>query len=284
MMLNKLIKIVTNNKMQINFLFAFSFLIIISSRAFAQDYKLVWSDEFNGTQLDTSNWEYQIGNHRGWGNNEKEYYLPGNVSVKNGYLIITAKKEDYKGFHYTSGRINTKNNCKWKYGKIEMRAKLPVGQGMWPAFWMMPAKPVYGSWPRSGEIDIMENLGNDSTTIHGTLHYGNVPPNNKFTGEPYKLTEGDFNNSFHTFTLIWEKNKIQWLVDGHVYQTLTKWYTVGGDYPAPFNQPFNIILNLAVGGYWPGYPDSTTVFPQKYVIDYVRVYQKIAKSTNDKDK
>lgn len=272
---------VSERKLQFNFLFLVSFLAIFLRSVVGQDYELVWSDEFNGTQLDTSKWEYQIGNNNGWGNNEKEYYLSNNVSVKDGYLTITAKKEKYKGFNYTSGRIITKNNLKWKYGKIEMRAKLPVGKGMWPAFWMMPASPVYGGWPRSGEIDIMENLGNDSTTVYGTIHYGDTPPNNKHTGKSYSLHEGNFNDSFHIFTLIWEKAKIQWLVDGHLYQTLSEWYTPGEKFPAPFNQPFNIILNLAVGGYWPGYPDSTTIFPQKYVIDYVRVYQKISKHSDD---
>lgn len=262
-------------------MFLIALLVFSLGKTLAQEYKLVWSDEFNGTKLDTSKWSYEIGNRRGWGNKEKEYYRAENAVVKDGYLTIIAKKEEYKGFDYSSARIRTIHKGDWKYGKFEMRAKLPMGKGMWPAFWMMPTDNVYGGWPVSGEIDIMEYLGNDSTTVYGTIHYGGRPPNNTHTGKPYTLSEGGFNNNFHTFTLIWEKGKIQWLVDGKIYQTQTKWYTTAASFPAPFNQKFHIILNLAVGGNWPGYPDSTTVFPQKYIIDYVRVYQRTDDSTNN---
>lgn len=264
-------------------LFIVVFSAAISAKSFSQDYKLVWSDEFNGTSLDTSKWSYQTGNRRGWGNNEKEYYRKENAVVKDGYLTIIAKKEKCKSFKYTSARIRTINKGEWKYGKIEMRAKLTAGQGIWPAFWMMPTDSKYGTWPQSGEIDIMENLGNDSTKVYGTIHYGGRPPKNKHTGASYTLAAGNFSNQFHTFTVIWEKGKIQWLVDGKVYETQTRWYTEAAPFPAPFNQKFHIILNLAVGGNWPGYPDSTTVFPQKYVIDYVRVYQRISNKQNNSE-
>ncbi len=262
------------NIKQTGYLFLIIFWGMISFQTFAQNYKLVWSDEFNGTELDSSKWSCQIGNHHGWGNNEKECYRVENAIVRDGYLTIVAKEENYKGFNYTSARIRTINKGDWKYGKFEMRAKLPVGKGMWPAFWMMPTNNVYGGWPVSGEIDIMEYLGHDSTTVYGTLHYGGRPPNNKHTGKPYKLDHGDFHNDFHIFTLIWEEGKVQWLVDGELYETQTEWTTTGGDFPAPFDQEFHIILNLAVGGNWPGYPDESTKFPQKFIVDYVRVYQK----------
>ena len=257
-------------------LFGFNVKVI-----FPQDYQLIWSDEFNGTKLDSTKWSYQIGNRHGWGNHEKEYYTSENAIVKDGYLTIIAKKENRDGFDYTSSRIRTINKGDWKYGKFEMRAKLPVGKSMWPAFWMMPTKSVYGGWPVSGEMDIMEYLGHDSTTVYGTLHYGGRPPDNKHTGKSFKLVEGDFHNQFHTFTLIWEKGKVQWLVDDSLYQTQTEWYTTAGEFPAPFDQEFHIILNLAVGGDWPGYPDEFTRFPQKFIVDYVRVYQETADSTKN---
>ncbi|MGD0038524.1 MAG: family 16 glycosylhydrolase [Bacteroidota bacterium] len=245
------------------------------NRNIAQEYKLVWSDEFDGTVLDLTKWEYQIGNGSGgWGNNEKEYYRSENAIVNNGYLKIVAKKENFGGFNYTSARISTIHKGDWRYGKIEMRAKMPVGKGMWPAFWMMPTDNIYGEWAASGEIDIMEYLGHDSTTVYGTLHFGDSWPSNTSKGMPYSLSNSDFNDNFHTYTLIWEEGKIQWFVDGELYQTQTSWYTSGGNYPAPFDQQFHILLNLAVGGNWPGDPDASTVFPQEYDIDYVRVYQK----------
>jgi beta-glucanase (GH16 family) len=151
---------------------------------------------------------------------------------------------------------------------------MPVGKGMWPAIWMMPTDNVYGGWAASGEIDIMEYLGHEANKVHGTLHYGGSPPGNKNSGKTYTLANGGFNDDFHTFTLIWEEGKIQWLVDGELYQTQTSWSTTGGSFPAPFDQRFHMILNLAVGGNWPGNPDATTVFPQEFVVDYVRVYQK----------
>jgi len=253
-------------------------------KSIAQDYQLVWSDEFDGTTLDLTKWECQIGNGSGgWGNNEKEYYRAENAVVKDGYLTIIAKKENYSGFDYTSARIRTIHKGDWKYGKIEMRAKMPIGKGMWPAFWMMPTDNVYGGWAASGEIDIMEYLGHDSNTVYGTLHYGGAWPNNVHTGTSHIIASGGFNDDFHIFTLIWEEGKIQWLVDGELYQTQTSWYTSGANFPAPFDQQFHIILNLAVGGNWPGNPDASTQFPQEYTIDYVRVYQKNATAINEKD-
>lgn len=250
------------------------FTVILSANLIAQDYKLVWADEFDGTALDTSKWSCQIGDRNGWGNNEMQYYRAENAVVNDGYLTIIAKKEKFETREYTSARIRTINKGDWKYGKIEMRAKMPIGQGIWPAFWMMPSKSVYGGWPVSGEIDIMEYLGHEPNIVHGTIHYGGSRPNNLYSGKPDTLESGDFHSDFHTFSVIWEEGKIQWFVDDSLYQTQTKWSSEGGEYPAPFDQEFHVILNLAVGGYWPGYPDSTTVFPQEYIVDYIRVYQK----------
>lgn len=257
-------------------LFLICLLAIISNDLFAQDYQLIWSDEFNGSMLDNSKWEHQIGNGSGgWGNNEKQYYRAENTVVSNGYLTITAKKENYNNFNYTSSRIRTINKGDWKYGKFEMRAKMPGGKGIWPAFWMMPTESIYGGWAASGEIDIMEYLGHETKKVYGTIHYGGSWPNNKSSGGSYSLTSGGFNDDFHTFTLIWEERKMEWFVDGILYSTKTNWNTAGHSFPAPFDQKFHFILNLAVGGNWPGYPDETTAFPQEYVIDYVRVYQTI---------
>ncbi|MFO7447353.1 MAG: glycoside hydrolase family 16 protein [Ignavibacteriaceae bacterium] len=275
-MLNPVKKIcikMLNAKINWFFIFIILFAVQINKTA-AQEYQLVWSDEFDGTALDTSKWEYQTGNaYNGWGNNEKQYYRAENAVVKDSHLFIIALKEEFEGFDYTSARIRTINKGDWKYGKIEMRAKMPVGQGIWPAFWMMPTKSIYGGWPVSGEIDIMEYLGHQPNMVHGTLHYGARPPENKYSGKPYTLENGSFHEDFHIFSVIWEEGKFEWFVDGVLYQTQTEWYTTGGVYPAPFDQEFHIILNLAVGGNWPGYPDESTVFPQEYIIDYVRVYQ-----------
>ena len=261
-----------------NYLIFFLLLVFLFTssckKIVAQDYNLVWADEFDGTSLDLSKWECQIGNGSGgWGNNEKQYYRSENAVVNNGFLTITAKKENYNNFNYTSSRIRTINKGDWKYGKFEMRAKLPFGKGIWPAFWMMPTDNVYGGWAASGEIDIMECLGHQPNIVYGTIHYGGAWPNNTSSGGSYTLSNGSFSDDFHTFSLVWEENKMQWFVDGVLYSTKTSWNTSGYSFPAPFDQRFHFLLNLAVGGNWPGYPDSTTTFPQEYVIDYVRVYQ-----------
>ncbi|MFO7447354.1 MAG: family 16 glycosylhydrolase [Ignavibacteriaceae bacterium] len=243
----------------------------------AQEYKLVWYDEFDGTAVDLSKWEFQIGNGQGgWGNNERQYYRAENASVEDGLLTITAKQESFNGFSYTSTRMRTLNKGDWKYGKLEIRAKMPFGKGIWPAIWMMPTDNVYGGWAASGEIDIMEYLGHETNKVHGTLHYGGSWPNNRNSGKSYSITGNGFNDDFHTFTIVWEEGRFDWYVDSVLYQTQTNWYTTGYEFPAPFDQRFHMILNMAVGGNWPGSPDSTTQFPQQFVIDYVRVYQQSA--------
>jgi len=238
-------------------------------------YQLVWSDEFDGTSLNMNNWSYQIMGDGG--NNEWQYYTsrPQNSWVANGALTIQALKEDYvvggQTYHYTSARLRTANKQDFLYGKFEARIKLPKGQGIWPAFWMMPTDSVYGGWAASGEIDIMESI-NQAGTIYGTLHFGGQWPNN--TSDGCLFSNGtDFSQTFHVYTIEWESTVFRWYVDGQLYCTKTSWWSSAAAYPAPFDQFFHFILNVAVGGNWPGYPDATTTFPQQMQIDYIRVYQ-----------
>lgn len=253
-------------------------LLIYNINLFSQDYELVWSDEFNSDTLDTSKWEFMIGDGTsiglpsGWGNNELQWYTDNNHSVEDGKLIISAKEESVSGKNYTSARIRTINKGDWKYGRFEFRAKFPIGQGIWPAIWMMPTDNVYGGWAASGEIDILEYLGHEPNKVHGTLHYGGNWPNNTQSQRSFELRAGNFHDDFHDFALEWEKREIRWYVDGNEYGRLNNWYTAA-PYPAPFDQRFYLILNLAVGGNWPGNPDGSTQFPQQFEIDYVRVYQ-----------
>ena len=241
----------------------------------AQDWTLVWSDEFDTPgPPDPTRWNYDIGGH-GWGNQELQYYTdrPDNVRVENGLLVIEAHEEAYQGNAYTSARLVTRGRAAWKYGRIEARIKLPFGQGIWPAFWMLPTDSPYGGWPAGGEIDIMEYLGHDTDRVYGTLHSGGGALGHRFSGTHYTLAEGTFADDFHTFALEWEPRRMRWYVDGELYQTQLSWSSAGGPYPAPFDTPFHILLNLAVGGEWPGLPDATTTFPQRMEVDYVRVYQ-----------
>ncbi|KAA3610095.1 MAG: glycoside hydrolase family 16 protein [Calditrichaeota bacterium] len=237
-------------------------------------WQLVWNDEFDSTAIDLQKWNFETGPD--WYNNEAQYYSGPyeNTLLANDLLVIEARKENREGREYTSSRMTTQFKGGWLYGKFEVRARMPSGKGLWPAIWMMPTHSSYGDWPRSGEIDIMELVGHDTKTVHGTLHYGDLPPNNIQSGTFYSSSSGnDFYEDFHVFTLEWEENDMRWYVDGELYQTQTQWFTVNGDYPAPFNREFFLILNVAVGGNWPGYPDETTNFPQRMYIDYVRVYQ-----------
>ena len=242
-------------------------------------WNLVWSDEFNGANIDLTKWEHEV-NGEGGGNNELQYYTDRDVNsfVEDGKLVIRALKETYTGpdgtRDYTSARLRTKYKGDWKYGRFEISAKLPIGQGLWPAIWMLPTDWIYGGWAASGEIDIMELLGQDPVRVYGTLHYGGEWPNNTQSGNSYVLTNGSFTSTFHVFTLEWEENKFRWYVDGILYQTQSSWYSANGDYPAPFDQRFHLLLNVAVGGNWPGNPDNTTTLPQSMIVDYVRVYKK----------
>ncbi len=249
----------------------------LSPSSIPEGWTLVWNDEFNSTSIDPDKW-----NHENWWpayvNNELQSYSddPAYSFLQAGNLNIVLRKAnpfDVNNPAYTSARMNTAWKGDWTYGRFDIRAKLPFGQGLWPAIWMMPTQAVYGSWPVSGEIDIMELVGHNPDVVHGTIHYGGNPPNNSQSGRSYQLSQGDFSDDFHLFTLEWEAGELRWYVDGNHYQTLTDWYTIGGNWPAPFDQDFHIILNVALGGPWAGDPDQSTSFPQTMSVDYVRVFQ-----------
>lgn len=241
-------------------------------------YELVWSDEFDGTTIDYSNWTHQIMPGADSGNNELQYYTnsSNNSWVANGNLVIRAIEENYYNHAYTSARLTSAGKRSFQYGRMEARIKLPTGEGMWPAFWMMPENWDTWGWASCGEIDIMEAVDVPLAT-HGTIHFGGNWPNNTSSGGSYSQSIGgspvDFSQDFHVYALEWEPNQMRWYVDGNLYSIKTSWWTSAGAYPAPFNKPFHFILNIAVGGNWPGPPDASTVFPQKMKVDYVRVYQ-----------
>lgn len=240
---------------------------------------LVWADEFDAVQLDPEAWFFESGDGSqygipGWGNNELEYYVPDNASLANGLLTIEARAESMNGFNHTSARINTRDRFAFRYGRIEARIRLPGGQGLWPAFWLLPQDDAYGTWAASGEIDIMEavNLGGaGDNKVHGTIHYGGPWPNNVLSSESY-LVPADATGEFHIYSLEWDTTEIRWYVDGVLFAMRNTWHSSGGNFPAPFDQHFYILLNVAVGGVWPGSPDASTVFPATMEVDYVRVY------------
>jgi beta-glucanase (GH16 family) len=231
---------------------------------------LVWSDEFSGSTIDRTNWTFDIGGG-GWGNNEYEFYTdrPENARIENGSLVIEARKERYRNRNYTSARLKSQGLRSWTYGRVEARIKIPYGQGIWPAFWMLGNDITTAGWPNCGELDIMENIGREPAIVHGTLHGPNYSGASGIGGQ-YTLATGVFSNDYHVFAVEWYPDHISWFVDNTLYMTKTT-----ADVPGVwvFNHPFFIILNVAVGGYWPGYPDATTTFPQFMQVDYVRVYQ-----------
>lgn len=241
------------------------------------NYELVWSDEFNYSGLpDSKKWSYDTdGNASGWGNNEAQYYTSErlkNSEVKDGFLHINAVKEDFEGKKYTSARLVTKSKGDWLYGKVEVRAKLPDGRGMWPAIWMLPTDWTYGGWPASGEIDIMENVGYDPYVIVASAHtqsYNHVIGTQKNA----KLTISDCYTEFHNYILEWDATEYRVYVDENLYFTFKnegKGFTVW-----PFDKRFHLLLNIAVGGNWGGVQGiDDTIFPRSMVVDYVRVYQK----------
>ncbi len=241
--------------------------------------QLVWSDEFDDVQLDPQGWYFETGDGSqygipGWGNNELQWYLADSSELENGVLRITARRASSNGRSYTSARISTRDRFAFRYGRIEARIRLPGGQGIWPAFWLLPQDEAYGGWAASGEIDIMEavNLGaSGGNTVHGTIHYGGAWPGNVYTGEQY-VVPADATSEFHVYALEWDTAELRWYVDDVLYSMQNYWYTPTENYPAPFDQPFYILLNVAVGGNFPGAPDGTTSFPVTMEVDYVRVY------------
>jgi len=237
-----------------------SYLPLVSKSVWNGMGTLVWQDEFDGNVLNPIKWNVAEGSY------DPDYHLIRNVSVSNGNLIITAKKEDMGVLHYTTGWITTKQN--WTYGRFEARAKLPTGKGLWPAFWMLPVTNHYGTGVASGEIDIMELWGNRPSEIKGTLHYG-WPW--RFISTPFNLSSGDFSQNYHIFTVEWQNGVIRWYVDNKLYKKEDWWFTSGGTFPAPFDRPFYIVLNVGIWAQVP--PDQSTVFPEQMIVDWVRVYQ-----------
>jgi len=244
-------------------------------------WKLVWSDEFNGNSLDTSKWNFNVGGD-GWGNNELQYYTDGeNIKVLNGKLILEARNMTFGGNEYTSARITTQGKASWTYGKIEARIKLPYGRGIWPAFWMLGENIDSAGYPNCGEIDIMEMVGSadgpENATIWGSLHRPrpDATESNEIKSETvsYKNAHGKwFNNNYHIFGIVWSSRQIQYYVDKHIFMKVSIPLS-GRDGYAVFRKPFFVVLNLAVGGDWPGSPDDTTNWPKQMEVDWVRVYQ-----------
>ena len=244
-------------------------------------YSLVWEDNFDGSSLNRNDWNVEL-HEPGWVNEELQEYVDSekNIFIENGNLVIRpVKSSGMNGkSYYTSGRISTQNKKDFTYGVFEARLKVPEGKGFLPAFWLMATdENIYGQWPRCGEIDIMEVHGSDTKTTYATIHYGNPHRQSQATKT---LDNGTFADGFHTYAVKWEPGEISWYVDGFLIHSENEWYSITegqGEitYPAPFDQPFYIILNLAVGGSWVGYPDRTTDFKNaRYEVDYVKVWQK----------
>ncbi len=233
----------------------------------ADTWSMVWSDEFDGNALNEQIWAYNIGTGiGGWGNNELQYYTnnPNNIEVSNGSLKITARQENFNGSNYTSSRIITNNLMEFKYGKIESRIKVPIGQGLWPAFWMLGANFETASWPQCGEIDIMEHINNESVT-NGTVHWNNN------TGHSYKGSAVPFDeNDFHVYAAIWDSTSVTFELDGHSYFRFP--FLESNNTEAIFRKEFFLLLNVAVGGNWPGNPDGSATFPASMEVDYIRIY------------
>ena len=239
----------------------------------ADNYELVWSDEFNGNSLDTNTWNYEIGTGSwGWGNNEQQYYTDRNIKVSNGTMKITAKREDYGGRKYTSSRITTKNKKNFKYGKIEARIKMPKFKGVWPAFWMLGANQDSVGWPKCGEIDIVEAI-NDENLVYGTLHWFHDPGNNNAdSGSSVAVAD---RTEYHVYGVEWTADKLRWYVDGKVYRTMD----VSNDSFSEVRKEYFVIFNMAIGGQWPGYNIDETAFPATMEVDWVRAYKKVEETT-----
>ena len=237
-------------------------------------YNLSWADEFDGDALDMNSYNFEIGdgcpNLCGWGNNELEYYTdePENIRVEDGRLIMTATRLGTEGFR--SARIQTKGKKEFRFGRIDVRAKLPEGRGLWPAIWMLGSNIDEVGWPACGEIDIMELVGHQPQVSHGTAHWGNSGEPSTFIGSSIS-SDKKFSEQFNVFSLVWEQNQIKWYMNETLFHTLTLADVQNASYR--FNAPFFMVFNVAVGGNWPGNPNASTVFPQSMEIDYIRVFQ-----------
>lgn len=269
---------------------------------------LVWNDEFDGDTIDRSKWDFEIGNgfydyrnHAwvpGWGNEELQYYTaePANAFQRDGVLHLRALKESLHGCGYTSARIRTKARdgralFAKQYGRFEFRARVPTGKGLWPAIWMLPLEERHGAWAASGEIDVMEIHAEDPHKVLGTTHFGSVFPNRALDTHVLPLPDGGSVEDWHVYAVEWEPGEIRWEFDGHQWARQDFWWscsrTVDGagvpaagpedinPWPAPFDQPFYLVMNVAVGGNFPGAPDAATRFPAELAVDYVRVYDRV---------
>ena len=238
------------------------------------NYTLVWNDEFEGNSLSSADWNYEIGTgNNGWGNNELQYYTDENTRFQDGLLIIEAKQELTNGSNYSSSRITTQNKQSFKYGRIDIRAALPYGQGLWPALWMLGNDISSVGWPYCGEIDIMELVGGEVSgggddVVHGTVHWDNGGSYANY-GQSNTLPEGIFANEFHVFSIVWDEQSITWYRDDIQYNIID----ITPANMTEFHQEFFFIFNVAVGGNWPGSPNTETEFPQTMIVDYVRVFQ-----------
>lgn len=241
----------------------------------ADTWQQTWSDEFDaaaGTSIDGDDWNFDLG-AGGWGNNELQTYTNNTNNVAHdgaGNLVITARKN---GNNYTSGRIHTLGKVEQTYGRVEARIKVPTGQGVWPAFWMLGADFPDVGWPRTGEIDIMEHIGSAPDTVHGTIHGPGYSGGNGRSGSYTLPNNGAFPDDFHTFAVEWLPNEIKWYVDDQLYHTRTPQDVGENDWV--FDHDFFVIFNVAVGGNWPGYPDASTSFPQQMKVDYVRMFERV---------
>ncbi len=241
----------------------------------ADAYELVWSDEFEQPgPPDSTKWNYDVGGH-GWGNNELQFYTKGrpeNARVEGGKLIIEARKEPWDSSNYTSAKLISRGKQSWLYGKFEVSAKLPKGRGTWPAIWMMPEKDTHGGWPTSGEIDIMEHVGFNPGTVHGSVHteaYNHIIGTQKSD----TLAVPDAMDAFHAYAVEWSADSMFFFIDGKRYHTFANEHKTYKEWP--YDHPFYLILNIAVGGNWGGQKGvDDSIWPQKMEVDYVRVYQR----------
>jgi hypothetical protein len=235
-----------------------------------EGYELVWQDEFEADQL-SDDYTFEIGTgSNGWGNNESQYYRKENTRLDQGYLVIQAKKENFQAREYTSSRIITEGKKEFKYGRFDIRARMPYGQGIWPAIWMLGSNFRQVGWPFCGEIDIMEMIGGQGreATVHGTVHWQSNEGYANF-GHSKTLQDRTLADQFHVFSIIWDEDRIEWLIDGQSYGAID----TRPSHLDEFREEFFFIFNVAVGGNWPQYPDETTTFPQEMWIDYIRVFQ-----------
>ena len=271
-------------------------------------WKLVWHDEFDGTEIDRTKWDFDLGNGfydyvnhawvAGWGNEELQYYTdaPANASVHGGKLTLRALKEARHGCGYTSARLKTRRRdgtplFSTLYGRIEFRAQVPWGKGLWPALWMLPQQDTYGGWAASGEIDVMEIVGDKPHEVLSSLHFGSAYPQRELITTVHTLPAGSTVSDWHVYAVEWEPGEIRFYVDGVQTRRHDHWWSCSklkngqglqpkkagevNPWPAPFDQPFYLVMNVAVGGNFPGLPNEATRFPAELVVDYVRVYDKV---------